>query len=216
MTLITTEIKDKLLDSFLNNAAFSGLGAPALLQAAKENGINKGEVEIIAPNGAISMIDYWFQKADDYVIETLISRGGLKIREKATLAIRARLEFLGQHKEALTKAIAIMALPHNIAHSLSIGYRFSDKVWRAFNDKSTDFNYYTKRTMLLAVDTSTAAYFINDDSHEHEDTWGFLDRRIENIMQIEKTKFKIREFKEKLPDPIPLLARLRYGKRPMP
>ena len=208
--------KEELLSAFLENAPFNGMSARALGFAAKESGIDEGMTQILAPNGAISLIDYWFSKADEFVAEAILARKSLKIREKATLAIRARLEFFAPHKEALGKALAILALPHNLGHSLSIGYRFSDIAWRAMGDKSTDFNYYTKRTMLLAADAATGAYFLNDDSEDFAKTWEFLDRRIGNIMQIEKTKAQFRNLKTKIPDPVPLLARLRYGKRPMP
>ena len=208
--------KSSLLQAFLENAAFDGFSKKGLKSAAHKIGLNDGEMQILAPGGVISMIDYWFLQADNFVIETLSARKALKIREKATLAIRSRLEFLGQYHEALRHALMILALPQNLPHSLAIGYRFADKVWRAFGDTSTDFNYYSKRTMLLAVDASTATCFLGDDSEDNAETWAFLDRRIENIMQIEKAKFKLREFKAKLPDPVPLLAGLRFGKRPMP
>ena len=211
-----TSKKSTLLQAFLENAAFDGFSTKGLKAAAHKIGLDYGELQILAPNGIISMIDYWFLQADDFVIATLAARKSLKIREKATLAVRSRLEFLGQHREALRHALMILALPQNLPHSLAIGYRFTDKVWRAFGDKSTDFNYYSKRTMLLAVDASTAACFLGDESEDNIETWEFLDRRIENIMQIEKAKFKFREFKAKIPDPIPLLAGLRFGKRPMP
>jgi ubiquinone biosynthesis protein COQ9 len=208
--------KNALLQAFLDNAAFAGLSQKGIAYALRAANLDEGDGQIIAPNGAISLIDYWFLQADDFVLATLSARKGLKIREKATLAVRSRLEFLGQHREALRHALMILSLPHNLPHSLSIGYRFVDKVWRTFGDKSTDFNYYTKRTMLLAVDASTATCFLGDESDEYSETWEFLDRRIENIMQIEKAKFKFREFKSKLPDPVPLLAGLRFGKRPLP
>lgn len=208
--------KNALLQAFLENSAFDGFSIKGLKAAAHKIGLNDGELQILAPNGVISMIDYWFLQADDFVLATLAARKALKIREKATLAIRSRLEFLGQYREALRHALMILALPQNLPHSLAIGYRFADKVWRAFGDTSTDFNYYSKRTMLLAVDASTATCFVGDESEDNSETWAFLDRRIENIMQIEKAKFKLREFKAKLPDPVPLLAGLRFGKRPMP
>lgn len=205
-----------LLDAFLDNAPFNGLSNAALKAAAKEIGINQGELEIIAPDYAISIIDYWFSKADEAMVHELSIRKGLKIREKATLAVRVRLEYFSLHKEALRRAIVQLALPHNAPRSLAIGYRMADAAWRAFGDTSTDFNYYTKRTMLLGVDVATSAFFLADDSENHERTWAFLDRRIENIMQIEKAKAGFRKTKEKLPDIVPILAKLRYGAKPLP
>jgi ubiquinone biosynthesis protein COQ9 len=36
---------------------------------------------------------------------------------------------------------------------------------------------------------------LGDASEDHADTWAFLDRRIENVMQFEKAKAKARENK---------------------
>ena len=206
--------KSELLQNFLGLSVFNGLSDQSLLMAGREMGLNEGQISIIAPNGPVSMIDYWFSLADEFMVQNLNSRQGLKIREKASLAIRSRLEYFSSNKEAFRKAIALLALPTNSLRALLIGNRFSDLAWRTFGDKSTDFNYYSKRAMLLATDIATAAYFLSDESDEHQDTWAFLDRRIENIMQIEKTKFEIKKFTANLPDPTPLLAKLRYGAKP--
>ena len=206
--------KSELLQNFLGLSVFNGLSDQSLLMAGREMGLNEGQISIIAPNGPVSMIDYWFSLADEFMVQNLNSRQGLKIREKATLAIRSRLEYFSSNKEAFRKAIALLALPTNSLRALLIGNRFSDLAWRTFGDKSTDFNYYSKRAMLLATDIATAAYFLGDESDEHQDTWAFLDRRIENIMQIEKTKVEIKKFTANLPDPIPFLAKLRYGAKP--
>lgn len=210
------EKKSKLLEEFLNHSAFDGFSQKSLEIAGENIGLNVGQIAILAPNGVISMVDYWFSMADDYMEQALLSRSGLKIREKATLAVRARIEFLGQNKEALRHAIALLAMPNNLARGLQIGARFVDKAWRAMGDISTDINFYTKRMTLLGVDIMVGTYFLGDDSLENVDTWAFLDRRIENIMQIEKAKFQFRNFTKKLPDPIPFLARLRYGAKPLP
>lgn len=206
--------KNELLQIFLGLSVFNGLSTQSLLMAGREMGLNEGQISIIAPNGPISLIDYWFSLADEFMVQNLNSRQGLKIREKATLAIRSRLEYFSANKEAFRKAIALLALPTNSLRALSIGNRFSDLAWRTFGDKSTDFNYYSKRAMLLATDIATAAYFLGDESDEHQDTWAFLDRRIENIMQIEKAKFEFKKLTANLPDPIPFLAKLRYGAKP--
>lgn len=208
--------KAQILESFLSNAVFDGLNDRVLENCAKQAGISQGELLILAPDLTLSMIDYWFSLADEHMEAALKAREGIKIREKATLAIRARLEYFLEHKEALRKALAVLALPTNASLGLAIGYRMANKAWRAFGDKSTDFNYYTKRSMLLAVDIATTTFFLGDDSEEYEETWAFLDRRIENIMQIEKAKAGLKGLFANIPDPIPTLARLRYGKRPMP
>ena len=47
-------------------------------------------------------------------------------------------------------------------------------------------------------------FWINDESEDFEATWAFLDRRIENVMGIEKFKGKAKRW---LPDPDDLVRR---------
>ncbi|RME17265.1 MAG: COQ9 family protein, partial [Alphaproteobacteria bacterium] len=43
------------------------------------------------------------------------------------------------------------------------------------------------------VYSSTALFWIGDDSEGDRETWAFLDRRIANVMQFEKAKARARE-----------------------
>ena len=61
-------------------------------------------------------------------------------------------------------------------------------------DTSTDFNFYTKRATLAGVYSSTLLYWLNDRSPGSEATWGFLDRRIDDVMKIEKLKSQVRSW----------------------
>jgi ubiquinone biosynthesis protein COQ9 len=57
-------------------------------------------------------------------------------------------------------------------------------MWSVAGDKAEDYNYYSKRSLLAAVWTSTFLFWLDDRSPGSEDTWAFLDRRIDNVMQI--------------------------------
>jgi ubiquinone biosynthesis protein COQ9 len=60
-------------------------------------------------------------------------------------------------------------------------------------DTSDDVNWYTKRATLSGVYSATVLYWLGDNSADHEKTWEFLDRRIEDVMRIEKVKARVRE-----------------------
>ncbi|MED5225852.1 MAG: COQ9 family protein, partial [Pseudomonadota bacterium] len=89
-----------------------------------------------------------------------------------------RLENLSDHKEAITRSF-LYSSPRSL-------YKTVDTIWRNAGDSSVDFNFYTKRMLLTAVLTSTTTFWLADKSEGHEETWAFLDRRIENVMQIPK------------------------------
>lgn len=64
--------------------------------------------------------------------------------------------------------------------------QITDDVWHAAGDKSTDYNWYTKRGLLAGVYTATELYMLTDYSPEFADTWDVLDRRLQDVMTIGK------------------------------
>lgn len=89
-------------------------------------------------------------------------------------------------------------------------YRTVDAVWRAVGDTSADFNFYTKRALLAGVFTSTMLHWFADSSEGAADTWAFLDRRIGEVMQIEKFKATAQKFVAGLPNPLSILGSFRH------
>jgi ubiquinone biosynthesis protein COQ9 len=210
-------LRDRLLDAALDEAAFMGWTSSCVGRAQEAAGMSDGEALLAAPRGAIDLIDAWFDRADQAMIRAVQNApAGTKVRARATLAVRARLEALSAHKEALRRAVVTLALPHHAPDGIRMGWRGVDRTWRAMGDTSTDFNFYSKRAILGGVHATTLAFLLQDESEEHADTWAFLDRRIENVMGIEKLKGQVTGIIGKLPDPIGLLSRLRYGAPPRP
>ena len=95
---------------------------------------------------------------------------------------------MGPAREAVRRALAILAMPQNLPLALRISWRRADLMWRIAGDTSTDFNHYTKRMTLGAVYGSTLLAWLDDDSEGWSDTAAFLDRRIDNVMAFEKWK----------------------------
>ena len=80
----------------------------------------------------------------------------------------------------------------------------ADAIWAALGDKSTDYNWYTKRMTLSAVLASTLAAWMGTDDEAQVDE--FLDRRIENVMQFEKLKAQAKDAFAKMPDPMDIFG----------
>jgi ubiquinone biosynthesis protein COQ9 len=134
----------------------------------------------------------------------------MKVRERVTFAVRTRIEVIAQHKEAARRGAALFALPQHALDGASCVYRTCDMIWRAIGDTSTDFNFYTKRGLLSGVVTSTMLFWFGDSSEDFEETWKFLDRRIADVMQIEKVKAAVLKAASGLPNPLTILGALRY------
>jgi ubiquinone biosynthesis protein COQ9 len=208
-------LRDRLLDAALDEAAFTGWNDGCVRRAADAAGLSAGEAMLAAPRGAIDLIDAWFDRAERAMERALIdAEAGTKVRAKATLAVRARIEAMAPYKESLRRAALILALPPNLPDAARIGWRAADRAWRAMGDPSTDFNFYSKRVILTGVHAATLAFWLQDESEGSAATWAFLDRRIENVMGIEKAKAQVNKILDNVPDPLGLLTRIRYGRQP--
>jgi len=138
----------------------------------------------------------------------------LKIREKVAFAVRARLAAIRPQKEAARRAAAALALPIYGTLGAELAWKTADAIWRGLNDRSTDFNFYSKRGILTGVWLATLTHWLGDDSDDEGSTRAFLDARIENVMQIEKAKAKLREWNFDPAKPVAWLAKLRYPAGP--
>ena len=108
--------------------------------------------------------------------------------EKVHLMIRAlillRLEQASAHKEAVRRALTLLALPINAGQSARTLYRTVDAMWRAAGQQDTDFSFYTKRATLAAVYSATLLAWMADTSSDMAATEAFLDRRLRDVARI--------------------------------
>ena len=192
----TNPLKDKVLDALLAQAPFDGWTRAALDNAVRAGAIDREEAALAFPGGVIDMIAWHSLRADRLLVEEMERRGvsSMKVRERVTLGVRIRLEQNTQHREANRRALAMLAIPFYGLLASKLLYRTVDAIWYAAGDTSTDFNFYTKRALLAGVYSSTLLFWLNDRSENFSATWAFLDRRVEDVMRIEKLKSRVREF----------------------
>ncbi|HEX8214648.1 MAG TPA: COQ9 family protein [Allosphingosinicella sp.] len=206
------ELRSALAPLLPANAVFDGWSDKALAMAEAELAVPEGRARLCFPGGPVEMIDAWFDAIDiamakAYPLERIEK---LKIRERIRDLVLYRVEVINPHKEALRRALAILALPQNAMTGAKLAWRSADRMWRIAGDTSTDFNHYSKRGILSALYTSTMLVFLDDDSDDLTATRGFLDRRIDDVMRFEKFKAKWRGGAERRPSLSRFLGRLRY------
>jgi ubiquinone biosynthesis protein COQ9 len=194
------------------NAVFDGWSDKALAMAASELGVPAPRARLAFPGGATDMIDAWFDAIDRGMAAAfpLEKVEAMKIRERIAALVMYRLETINPHKEALRRALAILASPQNLALAGRLGWRAADRMWRIAGDKATDFNHYSKRAILMGVYGATSLVFLDDDSDELVHTRAFLNRRIDEVMRFEKAKAQWRGNRARLPSLSRFLGRLRY------
>ena len=203
------DLRPALIAAMLPSVPFDGWSAAARDAGADAAGIDRDIAAMALPDAA-AMADAYTARADVQMAESMAAAGPMKVRERIRFAVKSRLEAAEGDKEAVRRCLAVMALPQNAAMGLKTLWRTADAMWRAAGDTATDYNHYTKRTILGAVYSATLLYWLDDDSDGHAATWEFLDRRIDGIMRFEKAKGRVLGAFGNLPDPARFLGRLRY------
>jgi ubiquinone biosynthesis protein COQ9 len=194
------------------NAVFDGWSDQALGLAAADVGVPAPRARLAFPGGATDMIDAWFDAIDRGMATAfpLEKIEAMKIRERIGQLVMYRLEVINPHKEALRRALAILAQPQNLALAGRLGWRAADRMWRIAGDRATDFNHYSKRAILMGVYGSTSLVYLDDTSEDLGATRAFLARRIDDVMRFEKVKAQWRGNRDRLPSLSRFLGRLRY------
>ncbi|HMJ98356.1 MAG TPA: COQ9 family protein [Reyranella sp.] len=189
-------LRDRLADAMAAEAVFDGWTRGALAAAARQLALPAGEADRLFPGGPVQILTHISERADLRTVEDMEKEGvaGLKMRERIKGAVRIRLERHAGQREAVRRALALLSLPFNAGLALKLLYKTVDAMWYAAGDTSTDFNFYTKRATLAGVYSSTLLYWLNDRSLGSEATWGFLDRRIDDVMKIEKLKAQVKSW----------------------
>lgn len=184
--------KARILQAALPHVAFDGWSAATLAAAITDSGVAPGLAQALFPRGGIDLAVAYHRAGDAAMAEALAERdfSGLRFRDRVALAIRLRLELAD--KEAVRRGSTLFALPQHAAEGANLLWGTADAIWTALGDTSRDVNWYSKRASLSAVHAATVLYWLGDTSDDHTATWEFLDRRIDNILQIEKLKAGLR------------------------
>jgi len=184
------KIRQRLALAVGENAVFDGWTRSAVDSAAAQLGVDPAQARLAFPKDQAEMIDAYIQGVDRELEKRLPAQKlrGMKIRQKIRILVWTRLEIMGPAREAVRRALSILAMPQNVPLGLRVGWRSADLMWRLAGDTSTDFNHYTKRMTLGAVYGSTLLAWIDDGSEGWSETAAFLDRRIDDVMQFERWK----------------------------
>ena len=188
-------LKRAVLMAALEDAPFDGFTDAVLKRAGDKAGADDIALARLFPQGALSLVEAFSDWADGEMVALLEQTDlkKMKIRERISAAVLARLEVLTPHKEAARRAGAWLTLPPHAPRGMTLLYRTVDAMWRAAGDTATDFNFYTKRAILAGVYSATLMRWFNDDSEGEDATHTFLAKRIDDVMRFEKFKADVKK-----------------------
>ena len=191
---MTETTLDRLVEAALLHVPFDGWSEVTFRAAAADAGLDPTLARGIAPRGAVDLAAEAHRRGDRAMAARLADENlsALRFRERVARAVMLRLEVAGG-RDVVRRGATLFALPQHAAEGARLIWGTADAIWTALGDRSEDINWYSKRATLSGVYGATVLYWLGDDSPDHQATRDFLDRRIEEVMQIETAKAKFRE-----------------------
>ena len=184
----------KLLENFSSSSDLDNAILITLSQMKISNEIAQEIKSEILPNGSKSLM----MEVNHIINERIRSEKlpqnfkTLRTHEKVMFFVLRRLEIFGEildkfkfFKETLNPFVFL-----NTSKTL---FQIADEIWFLSGDKSTDYNYYTKRFLLMKVYALTFSFYIFDRSQNFQNTKKFLEKQIELILGFGKLKKKFKK-----------------------
>lgn len=213
------DVKNALLQAAKMHVAFDGWTEATFEAAARDAGVDRTVARAACPRGAVDLALAYHAEGDAQMVRRLqeTDLSAMRFRDRIAFAVRTRLELV-EDKELVRRGLTLFALPHHAADGTKALWATCDLIWDTLGDTSEDVNWYTKRGVLSGVYSATVLFWLGDESDGNAATWDFLDRRIDNVMQFESVKAKVKGSKllgplyravESIPAP-------KSARRPMP
>lgn len=184
-----TTTADALLDAALIHVPFDGWSDAALRAAAQDIRVDMTMARALFPRGGVDLALAYHRRGDATMRARLAETdlGALRYRDRVAKAVRLRIE-AAEDRELVRRGTTLFALPLYAADGVRAIWGTVHAIWTALGDTSRDGNWYTKRATLAGVYSATVLFWLGDDSEGAQATWAFLDRRIDDVMQIERMK----------------------------
>ncbi len=203
-----TENHKTLITAAIPEIAFDGWTFKALDRAAESIGMNPLLARDYFPRGAEDMIRVHSTLADEAMVTAVAADqlSAMGVKEGIAALLMTRFRAHQDSREAVRRAIAILATPTKTVLASKLVFKTVDAVWEAVGDVSQDYNYYSKRALLAAVYNATLLIWLDDQSEDLRDTKAFLDRRLSGVVstfgRIGNLRSGLQKHFPNLPDPL--------------
>lgn len=180
------------LEEFIQHVAFDGWSERSIDIATQEIGFSLEQIDHLFPKGINDVFMAYSRWLDKQMLVDFEADGTARKKSPVHQIIRqlvlCRLRHELKSKELVRQTVSFAAKPQNFKLANRALYFTVDQIWRSAGDRSTDFNFYTKRATLAAVYGSTLISALSDNSADMEKTEAFLDRRLRDVSYIPKVK----------------------------
>uniref|UniRef100_A0A8C6RUT3 Ubiquinone biosynthesis protein n=1 Tax=Nannospalax galili TaxID=1026970 RepID=A0A8C6RUT3_NANGA len=200
------QLQHRILTAALEFVPAQGWTTEAIAEGAQSLGLSSAAANMFGSDGSELILHFVTQcnARLTCVLEEeqkLVQLGQAEKRKTDQFlrdAVETRLRMLIPYIEHWPRALSILLLPHNIPPSLNLLTSMVDDMWHYAGDQSTDFNWYTRRAVLAGIYNTTELVMMQDSSPDFEDTWRFLENRINDAMNMGHTAKQVKSTGEAL------------------
>ena len=118
-----------------------------------------------------------------------------KTNEKISFLLNKRFQVEKKNKDLIKKFFIHLIKDNNSSKVLTYIYSVSDIMWKYANDRSVDFNYYTKRLILSSVYLKILILSFYKDNLTQKDLNEEISKSLEHVKLISQFKIKLDFFK---------------------
>ena len=122
----------------------------------------------------------------------------MRVSEKINFLVFNRLLILESFTSGNKDFLFYLLRPTNVIEVNKLLFNIADEIWFLAEDKSLDFNYYSKRIILMNLYLKSYLFFINDKSEKKIATSNYIKKLIKRNSKIGKFKFAINNIYNKL------------------
>ncbi|KAM9352672.1 ubiquinone biosynthesis protein COQ9, mitochondrial [Symphorus nematophorus] len=189
------QLQARILTAALEFVPLHGWSMETIAAGAETLGLSSASTGMFN-NGAGDLVLHFIAQCNSQLTEILaeqhkqVQLGQAEPKETADFlrdAVETRLRMYIPYIESWPQAMSILLLPHNIPDSLKHLSTLVDDIWYYAGDRSTDMNWYTKRAALTGIYNTTELVMVQDSSPDFQDTWNFLDNRIQDVVNMAST-----------------------------
>ncbi|XP_034944110.1 ubiquinone biosynthesis protein COQ9, mitochondrial-like isoform X2 [Chelonus insularis] len=188
-------IKSKILAASIPFVQELGWSQQAISAGAESIGY-PGIIHGMFPNGGAELVQHFYASCNAELTNILkaealaIQADSAKTKKPPEVHVRdaleTRLRMLVPYKSTWPQAMALMTLPPNVPTALANLLTLVDDICYYAGDRSVDLNWYTRRIGLAGIYKASELYLLQDSSEDHKQTWEFMERRIEDALQLQR------------------------------
>jgi len=184
--------RDAAIDAMLPFVPTLGWTKAALRRGLVEAGGEPEDAESLFPGGVVDMVSVFADLADRRMEAAALGAGvaELRVSQRVRATIALRLEQSRPHRDAVRRAVSVLAWPSRAGAAAATTARTVDAIWHAAGDRSVDYSWYTKRAILAVVYGTTLLVWLRDSSADDADTLAFLDRRLAGVAKLGRLRRK--------------------------